>query len=49
MLIDYKHLGGQSHHSLATKDASAGGFTIARLKINTNDAALQYIKQVKLT
>jgi hypothetical protein len=35
MLIDYKFLSGQGHHSLATKE-SPGVFAIARLKINFN-------------
>ena len=41
MLIEFKNLSGLSHHSLATKDVSAGGFNIARLKINMTDAALK--------
>jgi hypothetical protein len=40
MLIEYKYLANQNHHSLATKD-SAGGFAIARLKINDTDGSLQ--------
>ncbi len=39
VLIDYKELGGQGHHSLATK-VPTGGFTIARLKINMTDGTL---------
>ena len=42
MLIDYKYLSDQRHHSLATK-ASAGGFAIARLKINS-DGELDELK-----
>ena len=49
MLIDYKEVSGQGHHSLATKIAT-GGFTIARLKVNKDDGAtLQNRKQVTLT
>jgi hypothetical protein len=49
MLIDYKTKSDQGHHSLATKDVSDGGFTLARLKIDTGNDKLIEIKQVKLT
>ena len=44
MLIDYKDSSNQGHHSLATKDVSAGGFTIARLKIENDNSELKETK-----
>jgi hypothetical protein len=49
MLIDYMNSSSLGHHSLATKDVSSGGFTIARLKLNTSDDQLLERKQIKLT
>ena len=40
MIIDYQDSTGQGHHSLATKDVFSGGFTIAKLLINSNDATI---------
>jgi hypothetical protein len=44
MLIDYKDSSNQRHHSLATKDVSAGGFTLARLKIENDKSELKETK-----
>ena len=43
MMIDYQDISSQGHHSLATK-VSNGEFSIARLRINIGDGALQETK-----